>query len=1051
MLRRLFTHAVTLPLLLLLGAAPALAQATSSLKGRVLDESGEPLPGVVVKLANPSAPVGKPVMITDLDGHFFFPSLPPGREYTLTASVPDYATVVAGPLELKAGRETRLDLTLRKSSDLQETVRVEARGDVVDISTTAVETAYNSEFIEGLPLVGRSFEDLLVLAPGITDADGDGNVNVRGSRETGLQLRLDGSNVTNPVTGLSAQNVNLESIEELELVTAGAAAEYGRADGGFANVITKSGGNDTTGSLKLFYRSDFLDGSGSSGSEDGITPFTDLNLYGTLGGALVKDHAWYFVAAERLEEELPVNFEGGETRLKSLEGWHNFAKLTFQTSQRHKLTLQVNMDPVELLGNNFGPTVDPETDFLLSTGGTLPQVSWTAILSPALLLQMVASRLDGRTEIDPVGDGFHPIQTGQRIDSMRFINAEFPCRTWNCDGDPIRRLLFDEGEPQRENGVYNVRSGVDVTRHTLRTDLSLTIEEALGQHAIKTGFLYEVEDYREDLVTNPIVTDRTCSFPEPGCTIPAPAQFRDGTLTLQIFDPLRDTLAASSWNMGTYVQDSWRVRPNLSINAGVRVDWEQVTTQGYTFFEPGPEAREALRRYDIVCEAAGSGCSQRTPGRRNGVISAPFDITPDSPAAEFDVNGDLRIDLSGAERDIVLNDPFTIPSERTSESFGIDNTNLSPRLSASWDPWADGKTKMYATWGRYYDRLFLGAVVTEQTPSSYVAQWDLFPNAAGQVQPDELSQPVRTSYNIPQTDRDLRTPHTDEFTVGIERELATEWALGVTYIHRRSRDLLQDVDVNHITCEGFDDTLGVDPYRVCGDGGQLELDKFGTIACGDLGCAILRNEAPDLYNLSPFYNQVLRVGNFNSSRYEAYEVTLRKRLHRNWQMLAAYTWSTAEGDAESFSSAQGNDPAVSDKVSGYLDYDQRHVFKLQTTAHLPREILVGTSVLWASGLPYSFISNVEDYDDQTLLTPQRIFSITGKKNDQRNESQFTFSARVEKRFDLQRLRMSGFISGENLLNRDELVLRQVNRDQRGIIAGERRFGRRFEMGMSILF
>jgi hypothetical protein len=314
-----------------------------------------------------------------------------------------------------------------------------------------------------------------------------------------------------------------------------------------------------------------------------------------------------------------------------------------------------------------------------------------------------------------------------------------------------------------------------------------------------------------------------------------------------------------------------------------------------------------------------------------------------------------------------------------------------------------------------------------------------------------MSQPVRTSYSIPQTDRDLRTPYTNEWTIGFERELAPEWAVGVTYIQRKSYDLLQDVDVNHITCEGFGETLGVAPYDVCGDGGQLELDKFGSIQCGPLGCFIGRNEAPDLYNLNPFYNQVLRVGNYNSSQYEAYELTLRKRLHRNWQMLAAYTWSTAEGDAESFSSSQGNDPAVSDKVSGYLDYDQRHVFKLQTTAHLPHEILVGSSIQWASGLPYSFISNVEDYDDQTLLTPQRIFSITGKKNDQRNESQLTVDARIEKRFNMQHLRVTGFISGENLLNRDELVLRQVNRDQRGIVEGERRFGRRFEMGMSILF
>jgi outer membrane receptor protein involved in Fe transport len=1029
-----------------LGADRPFAQATASIRGKVLDETGSPMPGVVVKLANPSAPVGNLGAVTDPGGVFVFLSLPPGRDYMLTASVPDYATIVAGPLELTSGKETRLSLTLKKSSDLQETVKVEARGDVVELQSTSVATAYNEEFIEGLPLVGRSFQDLLTLAPGITDPDGDGNVNVRGARETGLQLRLDGTNATNPLTGLAAQNVNLESIEDLELVTAGASAEYGRADGGFANVITKSGGNDTTGSFKVFYRSQFLDGTGASPDRDTVTRFTDQNLYGTLGGAIVKDRAWYFVATERLDEEIPVPFETGETRLRSKEGWHNFAKLTFQASSRHKLTLQLNMDPVEELGNNFGPTIDPETDYELRTGGRLPQLTWTAILSPSLLLQVVASRLDGRAEIEPVGDGFHPIPTDQQVDSFKTITARFPCRTWNCESDPIRRLSFTEGEVQQEDGVFNVASTADVTRSTMRADLGLTLEDALGQHSFKSGFLYEVEDYKESLVTNPIVTDRT--------SIAVPSHYREGRLTLQIFDPLHDALSASSWNMGAYGQDSWRIRPNLSMNLGVRLDWEQISTWGYKSFDPGPEAREALRRYDIMCVAADSGCQGKTPGRRNGTISSIIIPPPGSPALEFDVDGDGRIDLNGAERDIVLNDPFTIPAERLSEAYGIDNTNLAPRFSISWDPWADGKTKMYSTWGRYYDRLFLGAVVTDQKPSSYIATWDLSPTADGQIQPDDPSQPVRTAFNIPQTDRNLRTPHTDEWTFGIERELAPEWALAVTWIDRKSRDLLQDRDMNHITCAEFGETFGVDPYLVCGDGGQLELDRFGAIheATGPgTRPTIGPNGAPDLYNLNPFFNQVLRIGNFNASRYRAFETTLRKRLHRNWQMLAAYTWSKAEGDAESFSSPQGNDPAVSDKVSGFLDYDQRHILKLQTVAHLPHEILVGTSVLWASGLPYTFVANVEDYDDQTLLTPQRIFSITGKKNDQRNESQLTVDARLEKRFNMARLQMSGFISAENLLNRNELVLRQVDRDQRGIVEGDRRFGRRFEMGATILF
>ncbi|HKY31117.1 MAG TPA: TonB-dependent receptor [Candidatus Polarisedimenticolia bacterium] len=1030
-------------------SASAQTPATASLRGRVVDESGSSMPGVMVKLANPAAPLPAATTITDLDGGFLFLSLPPGREYTLTASIPDYATVIAGPLELKAGRETRLNLSLKPSSDLQETVRVEARGGVVETSSTTAATSYNAEFIEGIPLVGRSFGDLLTLAPGVTDPDGDGRVNVRGARDTGLQLRIDGTNVTDPLTGHIGQGINLEAVEEIEILTAAAGADYGRADGGFANVITKSGGNETAGSFKTFYRTQFLDGLSARAKETGFRGFNDLNVYGTLGGALVKDHLWYFVAVERLDEELPVIFEDGETRLKSVEGWHNFAKVTWQASAEQKLSFQLNHDPLEALGNNQEQLIDPNTDYLLSTAGTLPQVTWTAVLSPSLLMQTVVSQLDARAEIEPLSE-FDRIHTVQTLDTFRSLHEHFPCRTWNCDGDGIRRFLVGPqreepgGEPQREDGNYNILNGVDLSRFTVRSDLSYTIEDWAGQHGIKSGFLYEIESYREELQINPVLIDRTCTFPTLPCETPAEPNLKGGFIDLQIYDPGRRRLTADGFNVGWYAQDSWKVLPNLTLNLGTRVDWEEIDTTGFTSFEPGPEAREALRRYEIVCEAAGSSCSGRTPGRRDGILGTPITPPPGSPALEFDVNGDGIIDLNGAERDIVLLEPFTVQSDRLSEAYGIENVNLSPRFGLSWDPWADGRTKLFSTWGRYHDRLFLGAVVTDQKPTSYLATWSLETTPEGQVQLGEPSMPVHSAFTVLQTDRDLSTPYTDEWTIGFERELAPEWTLGMSYIHRRGNDLLQDQDINHITCEGFGETLGVDPQLVCGDAGSLELDRFGTLNRRP-------NGAPDLYHLNPFFNQILRIGNYNSSRYRAWEMIVRKRLHNNWQMQIGYTWSKAEGDAESFTSVQGNDPAVSDKVSGFLDYDQRHVFKLQTVTHLRGDILLGAAVQWGSGLPYTFVSNVQDYDDQGLLTPQRIFSVTGKKNDQRNESQLTVDGRVEKRLNLKGAQVSAFLAGENLLDRDELTLRQVDRDRRGIVEGQRRPGRRFEIGASILF
>ena len=1031
---------------------------SASLKGRVLDEAGQGLPGVVVKLSSRTPPVGVPAVITDLEGHYAFNLLQPGGTYTLTASIPDYATVEAGPLEVRAGRVTRLDLTMRRSSDLQETVKVVARGEMVALEETSTSSTFNSEFIEGVPLVGRSFSDLLTLAPGVTDPDGDGKLNVRGARDTGLQLRIDGTNVTNPLTGAFGQDVNLESVEEIEIITAGASAEYGRADGGFANVITKSGGNELSGSLKVFYRSQFLDG--RAVGDGGTFRFTDLDLHLTAGGALVKDHLWYFAALQRVDEERPVKLPEGEgTVLESSEGWRNFAKLTWQASPSHKLALQINHDPLDTLGNNIGPNIAAESDFLLATGGSLPQLTWTAILSPSLLMQTSLSHLNTRAEIEPVSGAFQPLPIGTVVDSAGVVTVQFPCNTLNCVGDDrFNRFFFVRSSPrgdqvQSQSGAYFTQAGADLTRTTLRADLSYTIEEAAGQHAVKTGFQYDLESYGEGRVTNPILTDRTCGSDT--CAVALP--FRLGSMTLQVYEPLRSVMTAESFNVGAYAQDSWKPRPNLTVNAGVRFDLEQIDTEGFTYFSPAEEAVEALRRYDLVCSAFGPACEgTRTPGRRDGDLPGVFAPPPGHPALQFDVNGDGLLTLAGDEG-AVLYEPFTTDVDRLPDAFFISNVNLAPRFSVSWDPWADGRTKVFGTYGVYYDRLFLGSVVTDQDPSWYVAEWLLGGRADLQAFPGRRSTPLTPVVSIGQTDRDLATPYTTEYTFGFERELAPEWSVAVSFVHREGSDLLQDRDVNHITCEGFDNVFGVDPMAVCGDGGFLELDRFGgrsiaaSTSSGAAAVTNVRNGAVDLYHLNPNFNQVLRVTNSNASRYTSWELALRKRLHRNWQMHVGYTWSTAEGDAESFDSAQGNDPAVSDKVGGYLDYDQRHVFKWQTVTHLPREILLGASVTWASGLPYTFVRNEEDLDDVGSLTPQRIFSITGRKNDQRNASQLSVDGRVEKRLNLGRWQASAFLSAENLMGDQELILRQVDRDRRDITDGQERLGRRWEIGASILF
>ena len=299
---------------------------------------------------------------------------------------------------------------------------------------------------------------------------------------------------------------------------------------------------------------------------------------------------------------------------------------------------------------------------------------------------------------------------------------------------------------------------------------------------------------------------------------------RSGELNLQVFTPTLVSPTAENFAVGAYFQDSWKPLPNLMINLGLRYDQENIESSGYTQFDPREEAVEVLKRFDLFCDAFGTTCTNaRAPGRPVGPLPAYLVPPPGHPALKYDLNGDGILETFGREGQ-QIRDPYTTGPERLNDSFLVTNSNLSPRIGVSWDPWADGKTRFFGSWGTYYDRLFLGTVATEQGPESLSSSW-FVRFGLQQADPGTRSNRVPYAPTIPQTDRELQTPYTIEWTLGVEREIAPEWTLALTYVSRRGHDLLQDVDVNHITCKQFDTALGTKPYAVCGDGGYLELAR----------------------------------------------------------------------------------------------------------------------------------------------------------------------------------------------------------------------------------
>jgi len=1065
----------------------AFAQATTAiLKGKVVDSEGTGLPGVPVTVASKTHGDAKKTVMTDIEGNFKFQLLPPANDYSLNVNYPGFAPIELGPIDLDPGKTTVQDITLRSQEELTQRVEVVAHGSIVDTESTKTASTFNTEFIEGLPIIGHNYQDILTLTPGVTDTDGDGNPNVQGARSTGLQYRLDGGNITDPASGTFGQNLNIDAVEEIEVITSGASAEYGRADGGFANIITKSGSNDFEGSFKMFWQGRFLNGQGATNNVDTFYTFNQVQSdlrrtapYLTLGGALKKDKIWYFGSIQYLDRVNPLNLSGA-TIVQATTGHNTFAKVTWQVNSDNKLALQYNDDPYKFTGFflNFG--TDKDSDATFTQGGQTPQLRWTSIISPTLLLETLVTHFESGIGIEPVSNLFHPTNIDtivSRSNGKVSLQALYPTKecsiggtvfVQNCDPSVGRLSIYDINLTNgTTTGPYFVQSSDTRKRDAIKTDLSYTVEDAWGEHQIKSGLEFANESYGNAPTTNPFFLSflddcPSCRDPQ-GNPIPNAVT---GVQSLFQAQPVVVDQRAVSFNSALYLVDSWKPKQNVTLQLSARIDREDVDSAGFTFFNPRQERRQAINLVNSICSdaarvftAGGNSNSASVCGKNlnsnfepNSNLVYTMDAQTPEKLRKYDT------DLDGIFNEGSDGSPwrsfYTTFPDRLPENFEIKNTNLSPRLSFSWDPWADGKTKLFSTWGRYYDRLFLDTVRFEIGPDSIA--YTFRPDPQTHVLDRNAVSASTSSVTVEQIDRGLKTPYTDAFTVGFERELAPEWSAKVTFTQKLAWNLVQDTDFNHARCTDYQSFFGISPSQVCplftNSKGKVVLsdDLFGDPRNG------APNTAPDLYNVNPNFNQILRIGNSNESWYKSVAVELNKRLHRNWQMQASYTYSKAVGNAEDFASALGNDPSTKDHERGFLSYDQRHRAVVILSTHLPKDVELGGTITWEGGTPYAVISQTVDQDNAGNVS-FRTFYPTGTRNDQRNGNFWTLDTQVIKRFRIGKVQSSAQFAVQNILNNDDLTLSAYRLSSfngvqlQGGPQGLRRFGRFWELGVSFNF
>jgi Carboxypeptidase regulatory-like domain len=544
-------------LLLLATAANLSAQTTGRIQGQILDAQAAVVPGATVTITSPALQ-GELTQVTDADGRFRFPSVPPGR-YLVKAELTNFKTFEQPNVDVGLDRTVTLPITMQLAS-VAETVTVTASSPLVDTQSTTIGINAKAELFNRLP-VQRDFYSIARVAPGTTE-DRVGTA-VLGSTGAENQYIIEGLNITGIERAEKVKQLNFDFIEEIEVKTGGLNAEYGRMTGGVINVITKSGGNTFRGSLFGFSEGGGLQADESTADERPTTTTTVANLERKwdagldVGGYIVKDKLWFFGAYNRIYERTEtevirdLNAPGAPTlgsRVPAETDRDSFAgKLTFKLSPNQTLTAAVNGDPATKNGNLF-TIAGAESTWKgeLKTGGLDSLVRYDGVFGGNFLVRAFFGRHSESTDITGPGKTI-PFSIDQTVSPFirtggfagYFQDSDFTRNVYKLDATKFL-------------GGHEIKGGVDWEDQTASID---RYQGGAGfiNYRLRTsgGTIY----YRHRFY----IDDRATGFNQ------------DDPRTWVPLVPL--TSEPPTLNNSFYVQDSWKIFSNLSINGGVR--WER--------------------------------------------------------------------------------------------------------------------------------------------------------------------------------------------------------------------------------------------------------------------------------------------------------------------------------------------------------------------------------------------------------------------------------------------------------------------------------------------
>jgi outer membrane receptor protein involved in Fe transport len=443
-------------------AVPAFAQTTGRVDGKVTDDKGAALPGVTVTLTSPVL-LGDRIAVTDADGVFRFLGLPPG-DYSLKAQLEGFAILEQANFGVGLGRTVTLELKM--SPAFGEEVTVSGAAPIIDSTSTTSGANFSEDLFQELP-VSRTFTGLAFAAPGVVSgATGtlEDNPSISGASVAENRYVVDGLDTTAPAFGTVATQVPFEFIKEVEVKTGGYEAEFGGALGGVLNIVTKSGGNQFEGDVFGYWSDDSV----QSDTPPTLTVGQDLGFeeydFGAaLGGKIIQDKLWYFVAANpNHEDELTENRAQVQNHEVTDRAFYA-GKLTWQLNPNHQVVFSAFGDPTETDDRpiqNAAGRVANDHEF----GATNFGVTYNGTLSSTLFLELSAGRFD-ENQVDTPNNNDEPLYQVERFGGeAETFGASFGCYTRgqfnssfslnrNCDGGSFQQVTGDTSRDEARGAL----------------------------------------------------------------------------------------------------------------------------------------------------------------------------------------------------------------------------------------------------------------------------------------------------------------------------------------------------------------------------------------------------------------------------------------------------------------------------------------------------------------------------------------------------------------------------------------------------------------------